>query len=99
MLIKWGQGCEWFRLLDLLEYAASTDEAEHLKYFIQNCNQIFEEEKVGYRFVKHQITPITDKSEIASLEQALNVPDIFEGVRVHIRRALELYSERKNPDY
>jgi AbiJ N-terminal domain 4 len=98
-LIKWAQECEWFRLFDLLEYGASTNEAETRKYFIGGCNQIFEEEKVGYRFVKHQITPITDKVELSSIEQTLSAPNIFEGVRTHIHRALELYSERKNPDY
>lgn len=54
---------------------------------------------MGYRFVKNTITPITDKAEIASMEQTLESGHAFEGVMAHMSRALELYSQRKDPDY
>jgi len=51
----------------------------------------------AYRFINGLITRITEEHEVAEIEQALessNGP-----VHKHIRRSLELLSDRKAPDY
>jgi hypothetical protein len=105
MLIKWANDCDWYSLLDLLEFLAQLDREEKKglgrrgKRFAAGCNQIFESEKVGYRFVREQVVPIVAENELATVEEALDSEDEFSGVRTHISRALELYSDRRNPDY
>ena len=54
-------------------------------------------EYVGYRFVDGRITPITDKNEIESIEDACN--NEFEGTRAHIRKAVGFIADREHKDY
>ena len=51
----------------------------------------------AYRFVNGVITKITDEVEIAEIEQALK--ESQNPVTKHLRRSLELLSDRKAPDY
>jgi len=51
----------------------------------------------AYRFVDGQITRITEKQEIAEIEEALEKST--GPVNSHVRRALELLSDRESPDY
>lgn len=60
-------------------------------------NSIFEEECVGYRFVNGEIVPITDKHEIAEIEEVIQSG--FEGCSAHIAKAVSLLSDRTNKDY
>ena len=98
-LVEWSQKCEWHKIFDLMEFVAASDDAEGRKYFIRQCNNILEAEKIGFRFVKGQITSIVDKIEVAEIENVFTAGDPFAGAKSHIARALELYSDRKNPDY
>jgi hypothetical protein len=61
-------------------------------------NVQLEKELSGYRYTNGQITDITDKQEVEMLETALADND-FPNVKAHLQRALELLSDRKNPDY
>lgn len=56
-----------------------------------------EEEKSGYRIVKNRVSKITDKDEIKSVEDSISNP--YGAVGTHMKKALELYSDRENPDY
>ncbi len=47
----------------------------------------------AYRFVNYRIV------EITAIETAIESPDTQETVKIHLSRALELLSDRKNPDY
>jgi hypothetical protein len=102
-LIQWTANCQWYALLDLLEYIARADYqtrgGREKKRFILECNRIFEEEKVRYRFIKNSIISIVDQTEVASLEESLSQAETFDGVKRHMSRAIELYSDRKSPDY
>lgn len=60
-------------------------------------NKVLEEEKAGYRFVNNKFINIIDKIEIEAIEQASDTP--YNSVNIHIKKALSLYSDRKNPDY
>lgn len=87
--------CKWFEVYDLLEHILNYFKDQVLNELI---NKTLENELSGYRFVGNCITDITDKQEIDMLEQALT-PDKFSAVSAHLKRALELLSERKKPDY
>lgn len=60
-------------------------------------NAILEEEKSGYRFFKDQFINIVNEKELESIDRAYSSP--YVSVNTHIKKALSLYSDRKNPDY
>lgn len=63
----------------------------------KGINNLFEAEFVGYRMIDGEITPITDNLELTEIQMSLDMQ--FEGCRSHIRKALNLLSDRENPDY
>jgi hypothetical protein len=69
--------------------------------FIHDCNYILEKELSGYRFVGNNLAPITNKIEIDSIEDAIEIASSFNltGTRFHLQEALLKLSDRKNPDY
>ena len=54
-------------------------------------------ELAGYIFVGNELSPITDEGEIAEVEEALDKSP--NEVQQHLNRALELLSDRENPDF
>ena len=90
--------CPWYAVYDFIEFIG-----KHLwdsptkDYFLQSCNHVLEKEMSGYRFVDDEIVSITDQSEIEEIEQAIDSKN--GSVQSHIRRALELLSDRESPDY
>lgn len=91
-------GCKWNEALDFIEFVSSSYKGYQFKeHFISKCNQILETERSAYRFVNGVITPITDKQEIEEIQGAI---DNAKGpVQIHLNRALELLSNRSNPDH
>ena len=63
--------------------------------FVKRCNQVLEQEKSRFRFVSNLITTITNDEEMEAVEMAA----VTDEAGVHIRRAIELYRDRTNPDY
>ena len=45
------------------------------------------------------LAKITNEQEIGSIEEAVSHSNKYEAVSTHLKRALELYSDRKEPDY
>ena len=88
-------------LFDLIEkiclYRYEENEQYKLSELYKLLNYIFESEYVGYRFVDGRITPITDKNEIESIEDACN--NEFEGTRAHIKKAVGFIADREHKDY
>ena len=64
--------------------------------FVEEINQVLQEEQSGYCLIGDTVTPIHAQVERQEVEAALDSPD---PVAVHIERALELLSDRKRPDY
>lgn len=64
---------------------------------IERTNAILEEEKSGYRVINYEFTPITDEQEIDSISETVSNP--YGAVSTHMKKALELYSDRTAPDY
>ncbi|MBD3192153.1 MAG: hypothetical protein GF308_16030 [Candidatus Heimdallarchaeota archaeon] len=90
--------CQWYYVYDFLEFIIKNEELkDYQEEIIEYCNKSLEEEKSAYRFVGTNIASTTNKIEIESVEEALQTP--VKGVNEHIKRALELLSDRNNPDY
>ncbi|MDT8901545.1 AbiJ-NTD4 domain-containing protein [Anaeroselena agilis] len=88
----------WDDIYDFHEFVANHyPSSEELSRYITGVNKVLQREVAGYRFIEKLITPIIDNSEMVSISDALETPIV--AVKTHIHRALELYSDRKNPDY
>lgn len=91
-------GCPWYEVYDFIEFVANNYSRYQFKdRFIQSCNGVLEKEVSAYRFVNGVITRITEQQEVEEIELAL---ERARGpVHTHLRRALELLSDREAPDY
>lgn len=95
---KYFMECPWNEVYDFVEFTANNyPDAGLNRSFVDLCNKLLESEVAGYRFVGTVITPITSETEISAIEDALSSP--LQPVSAHLKRALELLSDRKQPDY
>lgn len=89
-------GKPWNEAYDFIEFML-----EHAMLFqaalVQECNAVLERENAGYRIIGQEITPITNTAEMETVETAFHSG--LAGVDIHIKRAVELLSDRKAPDY
>jgi len=90
--------CHWYEVYDLIEFIAKYGDNQS-ENFMRECNHFLEKNVSGYRFVDGKITQITSLIEIDSIEQAIQDSNVFNGASIHLRTALNLLSDRKNPDY
>lgn len=99
---KWFfSAAEWYEVYDFIEFIAQHDNTRKELSFIEMCNNVLNNEISAYRFVDKELTQITDESEIATIEQAINETGklTLTGVRAHLASALDKLSDRKAPDY
>ena len=88
----------WHTSYKFIEFVANHYSDHHFKKeFTGECNRILEKEMAGYRFVNGLVTPITDTQELAAIEEAIETTP--GPVGQHLRHALELLSDRTEPDY
>ncbi len=101
-------GLSWNEMFDILEFIPNNYKRSDYeggynnrtnKQFISFANGVLEEHLSAYRFVDKMITEISSEEEIGSIEEALQDTSKFKPVQTHLRRALELLADRKNPDY
>jgi AbiJ N-terminal domain 4 len=89
--------CKWHEVYSFLEFVVL-----HTKNLQENLGDIFntvlKEETAGYRFIDGLVAPVTSSLEVEALNEALSEAR-FKGVDQHLSRALELLSDRENPDY
>lgn len=86
---------EWYEQLNLIEFLAQDGEFE----FRTACNVYFQREFSAYRFIEGTITEVNSEEEIVEIEKALTLTDRFLPVRTHLKRSIELLSDKTNPDY
>ena len=87
----------WFRLYDFIEKYLKIKEQEAAKEITIEFNKILEEEVAPYRILDEIVVPIINEGELASIEQAIHTE--YDSVSMHLKKALELFSDRQNPDY
>lgn len=89
---------QWYETYDFIEFIANHYKQDDFENeFIESCNRVLEREMSAYRFVDGTILRITEQEEINEIEEALG--ESHGPVVIHLRRALELLSNRDNPDY
>ena len=87
--------CAWNEVYDFLETVVAIEKNENLE---RDINFFLEKELAGYRLLNRKFVDVTDPLEITALEEALR-DDQHKPVADHLTRALELLTDRKNPDY
>lgn len=89
---------KWYCVLNLCEFIIQipTKKSESFGEFL---NIVFERNNVAYRVIGSEIAPITNDQEIQAIKTAMTLPDQLAGARTHISSALQLLSDRENPDY
>jgi hypothetical protein len=96
---------KWYEVYDFIEFIISFDENDidlELDIFISACNDTLESEFSAYRIVDNQIAPITNEIEIMQIETAIEKTEqytSFVGSNIHLHKALEMLSNKTNPDY
>lgn len=88
---------EWYVIFDFIERYLAIAQTEKVKRMASAFNRILEEEASGYRVIEKQVVPITSESELATVQQAMSSP--FDAPKAHIKKALDLFANRRNPDY
>lgn len=98
-LRKYFFSAEWYEVYDFVEFIADYGPEQSKAKFIEVANSYLERENSAYRFTDGRITEITSAEEIEEVEKALGGANRYAGVKTHLKAALSLMSDRKNPDY
>jgi hypothetical protein len=90
----------WNEVYDFIEFVATNypNDYRNSKFRVY-CNHVLEREVPAYRFVGNEVAQLTAQEEIAEVEEAMQAADVMRPVAVHISAALELFANRKSPDY
>lgn len=99
-LRKYFFSAKWFEIYDFIEFVANNypkDYRETNSKFMAACNSVLEMEMSACRFVDGLISEIAHEEEIRAIEKAIDHGERL--VAKHLRRSLELLSDRSNPDY
>ncbi len=91
---KWFYKSDWDLVLDFVEFSS-----EYHPQFQEVCNAFFKREMSAYRFVDGKLVEINSKEEIVEIEEAIKNSDKYNSVKTHLKTAVELLSDRKNPDF
>ncbi len=85
------------RVYDVLEFIVQNWSGDHADKLPKTINSILEKELCAFRFLGKQIAPITDETELTAIDEA--AMHASDAVRRHLNRAIELLSDRHDPDY
>ncbi len=88
---------EWYEAYDFIEFIIKRIPSFWTNDFRGYCNGILEQENAAYRILDNEVVEITDETELATIEDALEIKN--HTVTKHLRRSLELISDRKQPDF
>jgi len=92
--------CEWYEVYDFIEFIAGNYPDENTNQLFMNaCNSILKRELSAYRFVGDKIIQLTSDEEVSEIEDALKITKPLKTVNTHLKRALDLFADRKSPDY
>lgn len=88
---------EWWQVYDFIEFILKISPNAWKIALKKDWNTVLESEKAAYRIVDDEVVEITDDNEIEAIETALEKS--VKTVQSHLSRALDLVSDRKQPDY
>lgn len=92
---NWYYDADWDFTLDFVEFCVNYDENKYAHLF----NDFLKREMSAYRFVNGNLVEINSKEEIVEIESAIKNSGKFNSVRTHLKRAVELYADKKKPDF
>ena len=96
-LRKYFFSAEWNEVYDFIEFLIKNIPANWEDELRNFCNSLLEEENAAYRILDQEVVEITDETEIKAIEDALQIE--IQPISTHLKRALELLSEKKKPDF
>jgi len=92
--------CSWNEVYDFIEFVANHyRDAAVNNQFRAECNEVLKREVSGYRFIGDRIAQITAEEEVTEVEEAIEGKQVSEPAIMHLKSALELFSDRQSPDY
>lgn len=89
----------WYEVYDLLEFLSQLDSKTLNTGFMEKCNSVLKRELSGYRLIDNKVIKTTSEEEVSAIETAIKDSSSLNSVNTHLRTALELLSNRNNPDY
>lgn len=91
----------WYDTYDLIEFITQTDPGLSGGKAAAAFNRVLEEEVAGYRLLDDCVVQITEESELAEIENAIDSArrTALTGVDEHLSSALSMLADKKNPDY
>ena len=99
ILRKYYFAAEWNEVYDFVEFISIHGPENSRTVFIAQCNDFLERENSGYRFVDGKIIEITSADEINEIETAIKNSTPYYGVKQHLKEAISLMGDKKDPDY
>lgn len=88
---------EWYVIFDFIEGYLRMCDGKKLHLMTDEFNRILEDEVSAYRIVDKIVVPITNNAEIETIRTAMNTK--YDAINTHMAKALELYADRRKPDY
>lgn len=88
---------QWYEVYDFIEFIIKNIPESWANMLREFCNSLLEDENAAYRILENEVVEITDKTEIDAIEDALAIS--IKPIASHLKRALELLSDRKYPDF
>jgi len=89
--------CQWHEIYDIIEFYLSMLYESEFTDRATEFNRIMTIENSAYRLIDNRVVNITDKIEISEIQQAIEIHQ--KNVKEHIKRSIELLSDKKYPDY
>ncbi len=91
---------KWHDIYYFVEFVVENyQDARANAVILKEIELTFNEEHAPYCILDNQIVPLMSDEERKEIERAQNIPDKFKPVREHLSKALNKWSDRKNPDY
>ena len=88
---------KWYEMYDFIEFVVKNLPPKWGSELRDFCNNLLESENAAYRIVDDEVVEITDETEIEAIEDALAIK--IQPIKSHLKRALELLSDKKEPDF
>lgn len=88
---------EWYAIYDLIELYLEFVDVPKKNTIVAEFDRILQTEKAQYRLVDCKVVPKFDDIELEAIKIAQATP--FDSVNQLLKNAMQLFSDRQNPDY
>ncbi|OPC39386.1 AbiJ-NTD4 domain-containing protein [Elizabethkingia miricola] len=96
---EWFLKAEWYEKYDFIEFLSDVAPRIRIQNFTDRVNYTLRKELAGYTLIQNKIVQITSEQEVNAIEDALKNGSKYKSVETHLNQAIELLSNRENPDY